>query len=114
MHPWGYTKEKIGAEDLAKHQAFGAIADKHLNIEVGTTGDILGYYPLGTSRDYYYDQYRTVSFTFEGRYKEENALLDKHVSWWEDMVQLYLERYALERINVALHWSSLIPQPFPS
>lgn len=113
LHPWGYKKEKIPAPDLQSHLAYGEIAKRHLNIEVGTTGDILGYYPLGTSRDYYYDRYHALAFTYEGRYAVENTYLKKHVAWWEEMVGLFLER-STSSINSASHWSSLRFPLFPS
>jgi len=89
LHPWAYKKEKLPAADLAKHAAIGELANRHLGeIEVGATGEVLGYFPMGTTKDYYYDRYGALSFTYEGRYAEENKYLDKHLSWWEDMVGL--------------------------
>jgi len=87
LHPLSYTDKAIPATALQGHLALGDIAKKYLNVEVGTTPKILGYYPLGTTKDYYYEKYGAFAFTYEGRYKVENANLEKHVGWWEDMVK---------------------------
>lgn len=113
LHPWGYKKGAIPAPDLEAHLAYGEIAKRHLNIEVGTTGDILGYYPLGTSRDYYYDRYHALAFTYEGRYGVENTYLKRHVAWWEEMTGLFLQ-HSTSLINSVSHWSYLRFPPFPS
>lgn len=79
----------MNAEDLVAHQAIGQLAKTNLgsSIEVGTTGKVLGYYPLGTTKDYFYDTYGALSFTYEGRYAKENDYLEGHVRWWEGITQ---------------------------
>lgn len=92
LHPWAYQEARLPEADLARHQAIGALANKHLNIEVGATGEVLGYLGLGTTKDYYFDHYNALAFTFEGRYRQENQNFDKHVAWWEDMISYVLQQ----------------------
>lgn len=86
LYPWSYTQKNMPEPDESQHVAIGEIANKHMEIEYGTTGKILGYYPVGTTKDYYYSKYKTLAFTFEGRYKKEHLNFDKHVSWWDEML----------------------------
>lgn len=88
LYPWSYKKENLTDTDTASHQALGDIANKTLKIDVGTTGDVLGYNPVGTTKDYYYVRYGANAFTYEGRYRKENEYLPQHVAWWEGMVDL--------------------------
>ena len=87
LHPWSYTQTPLPQSDLDKHSGIGELVKQNLGVPFGTTGDILGYYPLGTSKDYYYHRYRALSFTYEGRYREEDKYLEKHLAWWEAIVQ---------------------------
>lgn len=102
LYPWSYTKTSIPESDLQKHLAIGDVVKRHLPVEVGTTGDILGYYPLGTLKDFYYDRYHALSFTFEGRYGIENRYLDKHLAWWEETLPLVM----MDRFQPELAWVS--------
>ena len=86
LYPWSYTKAPLPPLDLAAHIQVSEIAKEALDIGHGTTNDILGYMPVGTTKDYYYDHYGALSFTFEGRYESENMLLPKHVQWWEKTI----------------------------
>lgn len=91
LHPWSYKNASVPEPDATHHAQIGAIATKNLQIEVGTTGDILGYNPLGTTKDYYYVKYGAKAFTYEGRYKTESQYFPQHVAWWEGMVD-YVSR----------------------
>ncbi len=86
LYPWSYTAEPISNEQLVKYKRLGKMADSHLDIEYGTTGDILGYYATGTTKDYYHESQGALSFTYEGRYNKEHKLFDKHLEWWHDIV----------------------------
>ncbi len=86
LYPWSYTENSIPVADKNLHVAVGQMANGHLDIEYGTTSQILGYYALGTTKDYYYSRYGTLAFTYEGRYGQENKYFDKHVTWWEEMM----------------------------
>jgi hypothetical protein len=95
LTPWSYKKLKLSDSDFAKHAAIGDLATKLMGIEWGTTGDVLGYYPKGTTKDYYYSRYGALSFTYEGRFNEENKYFAKHVEWWEGMVGTLLRETRL-------------------
>lgn len=88
LYPWSYTANPIPESSMTKHVEIAEVADKNLKIEHGTTSQILGYYALGTTKDYYYSKYGATAFTFEGRFGEENKNLTKHVSWWREMVEM--------------------------
>lgn len=88
LHPWSYTTGPLPKSDLNRHISVGNAADKVLNIDVGTTPEILGYAPLGTTKDYYYAEYGALAFTYEGRYKKENQYLSSHVAWWQHMSEM--------------------------
>ena len=91
LHPWSYpSAPELGEGEADKHRAVGELVSKHLKVEYGTTGQILGYYPVGTTKDYYFDKYRTAAFTYEGRYQKEPSYFEKHVRWWEEMTALVL------------------------
>lgn len=91
LHPWSFENApKLTENELDKHRAVGELATKYLKIDYGTTGDILGYYPMGTTKDFYFDRYHAASFTFEGRYMKENTHLPDHVKWWEEMTSLVM------------------------
>jgi len=88
LHPWSYENAPpMSDEDNENHKKVGEMATKHLGVEAGTTGKILGYYPLGTTKDYFFDRYHALAFTYEGKYKKEKEYLPKHVAWWEDMTR---------------------------
>jgi len=87
LYPWSYTSKPVPAHDLTSLKAMGNMADNVLDIESGTTGQILGYYPTGTSKDYYYESHGALAFNYEGRYGKEDKLIDEHVTWWREMVE---------------------------
>ncbi len=91
LYPWSYTSKPVPTDDLNKLKAMGKMADEVLDIESGTTGQILGYYPTGTTKDYYYESHGALAFTYEGRYGKEDKLLDKHAEWWRGMVDFVNE-----------------------
>lgn len=92
LYPWSYTDNPMAEVDKASHIAVSQMADRHLKIEAGTTSQILGYHALGTTKDYYYDHYKALSFTFEGRVGKENLNFEKHVAWWEDMFRYFTQQ----------------------
>lgn len=88
LYPWSFdSPTPMPAVDLAAHRKIGQEAHDLLNVSFGTTNEILGYYAVGTTKDYYYVTYGTHAFTFEGRFGEENGYLDRHLQWWQTIVQ---------------------------
>lgn len=100
LYPWSYTDNSIPVDDLEKHKALGKMADSHLQIEYGTTGQILGYHATGTTKDYYYESHGALSFTYEGRYGKEDKLFDQHLEWWRDMIDFVSQEDLLKKLLV--------------
>jgi hypothetical protein len=95
LYPWAYTSQKLPEPDLSHHIQLAKEAKKLLSIDYGTTGDILGYYPMGTTKDYYYSKYHSLTYTYEGRFRAEDKYLESHVKWWETMIGDSLNRSEL-------------------
>ncbi len=91
LHPWSYEQAPaLTAVEKERHQAVGEIVAKDLQVEYGTTGDILGYFPVGTTKDYYFDHYKAAAFTYEGRHRQEHQYLAVHVKMWQNITALVL------------------------
>lgn len=89
LHPWSFpAAPKLKITDQDRHRAVGELVTKYLKVDYGTTGQILGYSPVGTTKDFYFDRYGAAAFTFEGRYQKEKDYLADHVTWWEKMTAL--------------------------
>ncbi len=84
LRPWSFVTNDPPASDLAKFQVVGNILNSVFGTQYqyGTTPVILGYEAVGTSKDYYYETYGTLSFTFEGRYRKEDKLFPEHTKMW--------------------------------
>jgi Zinc carboxypeptidase len=88
LYPWSFRNAPpIASRDSAEFHKIGEMVTRHLGIETGRTGEILGYYPSGTTKDYYFDRYHAMAFTYEGRYLKEPRTLPQHVAWWEEMIE---------------------------
>ena len=85
LFPWSYTRESLPSDDLQAHRTIAEFMLETIDssYEYGSTGQVLGYYPRGTSKDYYYARYGALAFTFEGAYRRENQNFDRHILWWE-------------------------------
>ncbi len=92
LTPWGYTGENLPEPSLQAHRQIGDLANRQLNVVVGATGQVLGYFPMGTTKDYYFARYGALAFTYEGRFGSEKSKLPEHVAWWEDMVAFLNKR----------------------
>jgi len=90
LHPWSHGTSRLPPEARARHEAVGKLAHEIFGVAHGTTAEILGYSPLGTSKDYYYLRHGALAFTYEGRPKIEKQALDKHLAWWEGIADLVL------------------------
>ena len=87
LYPWAYSSTHLPPKDLARHEKVAGIASRILGIETGVTADVLGYNPVGTTKDYYYSHFNALSYTYEGRKGVEDSYFDKHVAWWDAMIQ---------------------------
>jgi hypothetical protein len=88
--PWGWKKSYMSDE----HRARSKVYENMLAIffkkpgRIGTPPDVL-YAASGTTLDYWYDRYKGVSFTYEGRYRKEARMLDQHISWWNKILSTF-------------------------
>lgn len=89
LYPWSNGKP-LPAADMTRHQTIAQKAKEILKIEIGTTGDVLGYSPLGTAKDYFYERFGAISLTYEGRERTEKDYLLQHIAWWETMIDFVL------------------------
>ena len=85
LFPWAYANIPLPAAALAAHQAIGQAMQEIIDrsYQYGSTGQVLGYNPRGTSKDFYYAKYGTLAFTFEGSYAHENQNFAKHTVFWD-------------------------------
>jgi hypothetical protein len=90
LYPWSYTNTPIAAPDLAAHKGIAQGMQKIFGTDYlyGTTWEVLGYYAFGTTKDYYYAKYGTLSFTFEGMYRVEKLKFKEHARLWEEIFRL--------------------------
>jgi hypothetical protein len=88
LFPWSYTMDALSAEDYQRHLVIGQLMQTHIDdtYEYGSTGQVLGYNPRGTSKDFYYARYGALAFTFEGSYANENRRFAAHTIWWDHML----------------------------
>ena len=92
LYPFSYTgKVRMPQGDLDRHiELAEMMVTEFPNYKHGITGEILGYYPAGTSKDYWYLQYGARSYTFEGERRTEVNKFDQHVRWWKNMMSTLL------------------------
>ena len=85
LFPWSYTVEALPEDILFAHEAIARAMQRLIdpNYTFGSTGQVLGYTPRGTSKDYYFARYNTLSFTFEGQHGQENKKFAQHTKWWD-------------------------------
>lgn len=96
LYPWSYTKKPLPKEDLERHLVIARRMKEIFGYEYGTTGDILGYRPLGTSKDFYYERYGAVTYTFEGKDEQaERRRIKDHVLWWNWIFNHVIKPYPL-------------------
>lgn len=90
LYPWSFAKApELPAEHLALFKNYGKIMQNIFGADfrVGKTPDVLGYSAVGTSKDYYYENFGSMSFTFEGEYKTEKSKFPQHIQMWRNLIQ---------------------------
>lgn len=86
LYPLGYTKTKMPTNDLNAHQQIGEMMKKYFPSYIyGITGEVLGYFPKGTTKDYWYLEHGALAFTFEGKYRVEDQNIQQHFDWWSEL-----------------------------
>lgn len=90
LYPWSYVMTALPPADSAAHGEIGRLMQSDIDegYETGSTGQVLGYNPRGTSKDYYYARYGALAFTFEGSYGDEDRNFPKHTQWWDHVLAL--------------------------
>ena len=85
LFPWSYTMDALPADVYDGHMAIAQamLNDIDRTYRYGSTGQILGYTPRGTSKDYYFARFGALSFTFEGNYRTEHQRFAAHTVWWD-------------------------------
>ncbi len=87
LYPWSFAGERIPRRDFIAHSAIGEIMRSAMGptYRHGANDDILRNTRLGTSKDYYYETFHSLSFTFEGKKGAEQFNFPKHVEMWESI-----------------------------
>lgn len=94
LYPWSYTTDPIPQKDLKRHLDIAKRMAEIFGYKYGTTPEILGYKPLGTSKDFYYERYGAVTYTFEGKDEQaERRRIKDHVLWWNWIFDYVLKDY---------------------
>ncbi len=90
LFPWAYTDDPLPPEDLTRHERIAHLMQQDIDpaYNFGPTGQVLGYHPRGTSKDYYYAKFGALAFTFEGRYRDESRKFSKHTLFWDHVLGL--------------------------
>jgi len=85
IHPWSFDADPIAKPDLKAHQEIGKIMQSLFSTiyRVGASVEILKKPRTGTSKDYFYETFHSLSFTFEGKKNIENSNFPKHTRLWE-------------------------------
>lgn len=88
LYPYSYRGPVMPQKDLERYDIVRRISLEVFGDQIGygTTPTLLGYDAIGTSKDYYYETYGSASFTFEGRYSQENRYFETHAQFWVQMM----------------------------
>lgn len=90
LYPYGYTSKRINKTDLDRHIFVAELMQTHFpSYRHGITGELLGYFPRGTTKDYWFMDFGALSFTFEGQYRKEHKKLKQHEAWWNDIFSFF-------------------------
>ena len=88
LYPWSFTGPKLSKLDQERHLSIARIMQKRLGADMrsGTTPVILGYSAKGTSKDFYWENFGALGFTFEGRRNKENQYFSQHTEMWAEII----------------------------
>ncbi len=93
IHPWAYNPQQyLTGEQLARHQEIGEIVSNLFSYPYGTVNDLLGYWAIGGSDDYYLEKYGRRAFSFEGARGSEDKKLQQHVTLWNRVFDIVLAK----------------------
>ena len=88
LFPWAYSEAPLPPSDERAHEKVAKLMQHDIDptYNYGPTGQVLGYLPRGTSKDYYYAKYGALAFTFEGSYQDEAQRFAKHAIFWDHVL----------------------------
>lgn len=90
LYPFGFTDQRIDTVDLQRHIFIAELMQKQFPTYAhGITGERLGYFPRGTTKDFWYLEYNALGFTFEGQVYAESNKLNQHYLWWSDIFSYF-------------------------
>ena len=89
LYPWSFTGPSLSATDKQRHLLVASIMQSTIgpNVRAGTTPVILGYSAKGTSKDFYWEHFGALGFTYEGRKGKENKYFEEHTFMWEGILK---------------------------
>jgi hypothetical protein len=92
LYPWSFRGLVLPPADLELHVAIGRVALRAFGktFRVGTTPVLLGYDAIGTSKDFYYERYGALGFTYEGVRTRERTLFPSHTGMWKEILKAFL------------------------
>ncbi len=90
LYPYSFDPSpSVPASDLARFKSAGQVIKRAFGSDfpVGRTPDILGYNAIGTSKDFYYESFGALSFTYEGEHLKEKNKFSQHTQMWKGLIQ---------------------------
>ena len=88
LYPWAYSASPLDRFDLDAHQELlEKVKDHFPGYYYGTYKEVLDYFAWGTSTDYFYSKYGTLSFIFEGARGTENENFSGHTAMWTTLLE---------------------------
>jgi predicted deacylase len=89
LYPWSFSGPVLSAKDEKRHLLVASIMQSSIGpgVKAGTTPVILGYSAKGTSKDFYYEHFGALGFTYEGRKKKEDGYFQEHTTMWEGILK---------------------------
>tara|TARA_B100001094_G_C18096331_1_gene753210 strand:- start:199 stop:1035 length:837 start_codon:yes stop_codon:yes gene_type:complete len=89
LFPWSYTDKSLPDSDYLDHEHIAQLMLQTIgnDYRYGSTGQVLGYFPKGTSKDYFYSTHGAMAFTFEGHRRSEQYNFDGHLLWLLEVIK---------------------------
>ncbi len=89
LYPWSFKPTNIPDVNQARFDVIGRIFKGIFGkgYKFGKTPTVLGYSAVGTSKDFYYETFNALGFTFEGKRDVEDKNFNKHTLMWEQIFE---------------------------
>ena len=85
--PWSYIDAQPEQKDQSSFHTLGGIGRSVLGFPYGNAMETVNYLAEGSSIDYFYAKYGTLSLAVEGSWRGEEGNLAKHVDFWDKLFQ---------------------------